>query len=412
MREYFPVWELKVKRLIIVLVLPILVIGGLSACKPSSESWQIGKHWQIGEHWQYSPQAIWGDIFIGTEYIFSGGLEAQYISTYNLHTREKQRVTEFPVNYLVDEPSIYNDRVVWASCYYSQEMRESPQKDIVSLNWDVFLLDLKTGELQQITTEEHAQTEPRIYGDTIVWLDTRHEAENRYPHYYDVYAYDLNTNQERRLTSTNSIMENDLGISGDLVVWTDSRYAELSQDGYYRQHDNNEIYVYNLTTGQEKRITTYPGNDCHPVIDDGRIVWLREWEAREADIFLHDMKDSREIKISESGFVAYNSYPSIYKNLIVWADARISQGNTAGDIIEGGKSGAAEIYLYNLDTKQETQLVPSLTEGEYTLEVGGQDMRFTQRQVWMRPMVCGDYVVYEKEIMIGPTIHAIKLSKE
>jgi len=395
-----------VKRMIIVLVLPILVMGGLSACKPSYESWRIG------EHWQYSPQAIWGDVFIGAEYIFGGGLEAQYISTYNLRTREKQRITEIPINYLVNEPSIYNDRVVWASCYYSQEMRESLQKDIASLNWDVFLLDLKTGEVQQITADEHAQTEPRIYGDIIVWLDTRHEAQNRYPHYYDVYAYDLNTNQERRLTSTNSIMEQSLGISGNFVVWSDSRYASLTSEGDYRQHDNNEIYVYNLTTDQEKRITTYPGNDCHPVIEDGRIVWLREWEAREADIFLHDMKDSREIKISESGFVAYNSYPSIYKNLIVWADARISQGNTAGDIIEGGKSGAAEIYLYNLDTKQENRLVLSQTEGKYTSEVRGQDKKITFRQVWMSPVVCDDYVVYKKEVMIGPTIHAIRLLEE
>ncbi len=370
--------------------------------------------WEIGEHWQYSPQAVWGDTLVAGEYIFGNGLEGQYISTYNLQTREKQRIREIPVDYRFEEPSICEDKVVWSSCYYSQEFQMSQQKDFDTLNWDVFLINLKTGEVHQITTDVHAQRSARIYGDTIVWLDNRHEEDEEYPHYYDVYAYDLKTEQERRLTSTNSIMEQSLGISGDFVVWSDSRYASLSPDGDYRQHDNNEIYVYDLSRNQERRITTYPGTDCSPVIDNGRIVWRREWKATESDIFLHDIESGQETQISESGYAVHLYYPAIYGEYIVWADARLTHGNSSGDCFGldeaagVSESGSAEIYLHDLRTQQETLLVPS--EGtEFTQRLAQKEIKSTRWQVWLNPVVHGDFVIYTLSRQIGSITYALSL---
>jgi beta propeller repeat protein len=398
----------------LVLVTFSLVCGSCTSTSPASkEVEELAveiERWQIGEYWRYSPQAIWGDKLVIHEVLFGDNRVAeQYISLYNLRTREKRRVTEIRADYLVNSPSIYDDTIVWSSCYYSQEMWESPNKDISALNWEVFLLDIKTGEVQQITTEEHAQKEPRVYGDTIVWLDTRHETENRYPHYFDVYAYDLRTGQEMRLTSSTSVEDDFLGISGNMVVWSDNRHAnpEVTIHAGNEPDYNNEIYVYDLTTNQERRITTYPGNDHYAVIDSDRIVWLRQLTLREADVFLYDLNSGQEVRVSHDRYAVYN--PSIFGDRIVWADARISQGNTAGDVIEGDKSGAAEIYLYHLGTGQEALLVPSIGT-EYTLEMRGEDRKIIDRQVWMRPIIYGDYVVYTLERQIGSIVYAIKLA--
>lgn len=402
-----------IKGISVGLALVMILLVPVSCASTSSEQEEeasvvIAESWQIGEHWQYSPQAMWGEKLAVHEVLFGDVRVAeQYISLYDLHTREKQRVREIPADYLVSEPSIYDDRIVWSSCYYSQEMRESPQKDISALDWDVFLLDLKTGKVTQITAEEHAQTEPKIYGDTIIWLDNRHGTGDRYPYPppLDVYAYDLNTREEKRLTSATTAEGYDsLSISGNLVAWTDIRHADPDVISHPSNEPdyNNEIYVYDLTANKEHRITDYPGNDHYPAIDGNRIVWLRQSDYRQADIYVLDLQSGQERQVTHSGCVAYS--PSIHGDRVVWSDARISQGNTTGDIIEGDKSGAAEIYLCDLYTELETLLVPSATEGEY------KDVIF--RQVWLNPVIHGDFLVYTLSRQIGPIVYAMRLNKK
>ena len=376
--------------------------------------------WQLDGFWRYSPQSIWGDTFVAGEYVFGDGLEEQYVTAYNLQTREQQRLVEIPLDYRFEEPSIYEDKVVWSSYYFSQEFRMSQQKDFDTLNWDVFLLDVKTGEIRQITTDEHVQRSPRIYGDTIVWLDNRDEVYEKYPHHYDVYAYSLKTGEERRITTTNSITAYDLAISGSMVVWTDSRNDDPASRIQTRPPiQNDDIYLYDLSTNQERQITTDPGSDSSPVIDNGRIVWTGSRRVREADIFIYDVNTGEETQISKSGYAAHNYYPAICGNRIVWADARISQGNTSDDTMEGVvsgnetiyMSGAAEIYLYDLGTGKETLLVPSAGT-EYTMKVHGREMKNVDRQVWLNPVMHGDFIVYTWVRQVDPTVYVMRLDDE
>jgi beta propeller repeat protein len=149
-------------------------------------------------------------------------------------------------------------------------------------------------------------------------------------------------------------------------------------------------------------VTTSSASDSSPVVDNGRIVWQRSSAVRNGDIFLYDIEIGKEMQISKSGYTAHDYYPAISGNHVVWADARISQGNTSGDTIEGNKSGAAEIYLYDLERKQEMLLVPSETESEY------KDVIF--RQVWLFPVIHGDFIVYTLARQADPAIYAIKLT--
>jgi len=350
--------------------------------------------WEIGENWTYSQEAIWGDVVTGWEIEWQRGeIVKQYIATYNLRSREKGQVVELSVDRIAyDAPAIHGNRVVWASVDRDEAEQQRSLKRAPLPNWDVFLLDLKTGEVQQLTTEEHAQVYPGIYGDTVVWLDNRHEEGYHNPRRYDVYAYNLSTGEERRLTSATSAEGRDLSISGNLVVWTDNRHADPEVNSHPENDPeyNNEIYVYDLTTNQEKRITTYPGNDRYPDISGSNIVWLRQEDYIRANVFVYNMETGRESQVSESRFADFQ--PSIHEGRIVWVDARVSQGNTSGDTVINGRQGQTDIYLYDLETRQETKL---------TSTVPG--------QVLYNPVIHGDSVVYVWVSMIKSIVYGMNL---
>lgn len=347
--------------------------------KPSPPP-KVTEAWEIGENWTYSQAAIWGDIMVGLESEQERGkIVKQYIATYNLRSREKELVYELPFDRIVIDqaPAIHGNNVVWSSV------------------GDVFLLDLETGELQQITNDEHAQIYPNIYGDTIVWLDNRHEAPDHYPRSFDVYAYNLKTKNVRRLTlATTAEGYNHPSISGNLVVWADNRHAD-SEIRTHPSNDpdyNNDIYLYDLTANEERHITTYPGNDRHPDIDGNRIVWLRQEDYIRADVFVYNLETGQESQVSKSRFADFQ--PSIHEDRIVWVDARVSQGNTSGDTVLNGRQGQTDIYLYDLETQRETKL---------TSTVPG--------QVLYSPVVRGDFVLYERIGMLERVAYAVDLTQ-
>ena len=351
--------------------------------------------WQISENWTYSQEAIWGDVVTGWENERQRGeIVKQYIATYNLRSREKGQVVELPVDRIAyDAPAIHGNRVVWASVDRDEVEQQRSSKRSPMPNWDVFLLDLNAGEVQQLTTEEHAQVYPRIYGDTVVWLDSRHEEGYHNPRRHDVYVYDLSTGEERRLTSATSAEGMDLAVNGNLVVWTDNRHAdpEVKIHAENEPEYNNEIYVYDLTTNQEKRVTTYPGNDRYPDISGGNIVWLRQEDYIKADVFVYNVETSQETQVSYSSYADF--HPSIHGNCIVWADARVSKGNTSGDTVINGRQGQTDIYLYDLKTRQEIQLTST--------EPG---------KVLYNPVIHGDSVVYVWVSMISSEVYAMHLT--
>jgi len=380
------------KKLIIGLILIILLLPfascGTTATGPEVEketppmTVEEGKEldiesWEIGENWMYSQQSIWGDIMVGLETEWQQGKAVkQYIGTYNLRSREKELVYELPPERVADQaPAIHGSNIVWSSA------------------GDVFLLDLKTTNVQQLTSEEHAQVNPRIFEDTVVWQDARNREGYYNPQRFDVYAYDIKTKTEKRLTSAPTA-EGDLSIDGKLVVWTDNRHADPPMDIHAGNEPgfNNEIYAYDLTTNEEMRVTNYPGNDRHPVIDGDNIVWLRQLHQDyiKADVFLYNTVTGKEIQISTSNYAAFN--PDTNGNLIVWTDARATEGNTTNDVVMNGQEPGADIYLYDLETRQETKL--TTTE---------------KWKVWHKPVIHDSFVVYEWSRMIGPIAYAARL---
>ena len=369
--------------------------------------------WLVGEKLYYGPQAVSGDRLALFEAIVHEDRSRElYIKIYDLRTRQSERVFTFPEGVWPNiQPAIDGDRVVWAAAL-------NGSTDTVKSNYDIFMLDLKTRQVSQITREEHVQIEPRISGSTIVWLDTRHMATDEYPPYYDVYAYDLSTGREKRLTTTTSIVDGSLSIGGNTVVWSDARFAVQrpgKKPGITDQ--NNEIFLYDLAAGQERRITENPGDDMRPSVDGTRIVWLRQPDPLgvHCDVFLYDMQTGTETQVSTGGYAVRQAWPSISGGTVVWSDSRLARGNSAGDQAEVADdgvaySGASEIYAYDLDTRAESLLLRA-AEHRYTGGAGETSRVYVDFDIWMRPVLCGDYLVYGNETGVQPYLYAMKLAE-
>lgn len=104
---------------------------------------------------------------------------------------------------------------------------------------------------QQLTNDNYADLQPRIFEDYIVWQgDDGND--------FEIYLYDI-TNQIEIPLTNNQYGDSSPDIYEDFIVWS----------------GNGEIYLYNLNTGNAKKLTKDGGvkNNIFPLISKDKIVW-------------------------------------------------------------------------------------------------------------------------------------------
>jgi uncharacterized repeat protein (TIGR01451 family) len=300
---------------------------------------------------QYNP-AIYGDYIV-----YSGfreqGLMGVYL--YNIVTKEVILLTPEHEG-AVAQPDIYGDRVVWqdnrsgewkiytylisrpdlgdyllldllgeqvSPAIYENILVYSDHQDVDFATSNIFMYDIAKAELTQITDDEDlSQHKPDIYGNNIVYEDTRNGN-------LDIYLYNIYTKQETRLTEDPARQGNP-SIHKNRVVWEDERNG--NKDLYmhhitYWPGSVYENYDWEIFTGEGFReMSSY--NDINPAVYEDYIVF-QSFRNGSWDIYLYsfinDIFGSTSALIDEAND---QINPAIYENRIVWQDERDWNGTS------------------------------------------------------------------------------------
>ncbi len=231
----------------------------------------------------YDNKIVWNDTRNGNSDIY----------LYNISTGQEIRITTNTSTQ--SAPDIYNDKIVW--------------EDWRNGNADIYLYNISTGQETQITSNNSLlyQWRPDIYDNNIVWRTVS-----------AVYLYNISTGQETRIT-TNTVDQIDPpSIYDNKIVW----------GGW--TNNNADIYMYDLSTGQETQITSNTSDQISPVIYDNKIVWedfsnsnCTRWSSIgecNLDIYMYDLSTGQETRITTNATLQWR--PDIYDNKIVWEDWR------------------------------------------------------------------------------------------
>ncbi|MDE2938271.1 MAG: hypothetical protein OXR67_05050 [Chloroflexota bacterium] len=183
----------------------------------------------------------------------------------------------------------------------------------------------------------------------------------------NVFVMDLLTGKQRRITDV-SANRNHLRISGSWLVWSDNR-NELQEP-----RERYDIYAYDLSQDREIPLVVAPGHQRHPAIHGDVVVWSDNRNSpqlgtraegchnrpdRQCDIYSYNLATGEERLLAQTGI--NNGSPSLHGNLVVWQQ-----------YLDGGGS---IIIMLDLDTGQQP------------------DIGFGGRSE-TRPLISGNHVVW------------------
>ena len=208
-----------------------------------------------------SSPAIYGDRIVWMEdrdrdYVYD-------IYMYELSTNKKTQIT---TSESAGDLAIYGDKIVWVDWRNGVD--------------DIYMYDLSTQKETQITTSGSAYN-PTIYGDKLVWQDGRDSYWDGdfyiYDPDWDIHMYDLSTKKETQITTSGSAYNP--AIYGDRIVWEESR------NGY------SDIYMYTISSGETEPILPVANFSVSPTSGNAPLKVLFNDSSENADSFNWDFGD-------------------------------------------------------------------------------------------------------------------------
>jgi hypothetical protein len=133
-----------------------------------------------------------------------------------------------------------------------------------------------------------------------------------------IYQKDLSTGEQKQITTVGSPKDSAM-IGGHVIVWEDKR--DVQSDRY-----NRDIYSYNLLTGEEKKLNTNLGENVQPITDGTHVIWHDRGTM--GDMYVYDVA-AGTVKLLGQG-----RYPMVAKGKAVYLDS-LDGGLSLTDIQSG-----------------------------------------------------------------------------
>ena len=205
-------------------------------------------------------------------------------------------------------------------------------------DWGVILVNVRDGDRRRITEGGHDLREVVISGDYIAWSDRSRQieipgstAENSSSRLsVDIFVMNLATGEERRITDVPA-RRHSLSIDGNMLVWQDDR----NEIGEHRSHF--DIYAFDIAADEEIVVEAASGAQRSPSISGDKVVWLDE-SRDTARVMLHDFANDETRVIDDS--TEPELRPDIHGENIVWRgyDDKGEHGVYLYDIASGQRS--------------------------------------------------------------------------
>jgi beta propeller repeat protein len=166
-----------------------------------------------------------------------------------------------------------------------------------------------TGFVSRLTTNAAAQGNACIHGSFAAWIQWASDNTGD----ADIYLCELATGQARKVTGVGGQYQS--ALSDTKLAFTDDA----------RGNRNGDIMVYDLLTGQTVRLES-PGEQGGPHLSGNRIVY-NDWRHNNQEVYLCDLTTMTETRLTDSP--ATQGGPHISGDKIVWTDL----GTGAGDVM-------------------------------------------------------------------------------
>jgi beta propeller repeat protein len=192
----------------------------------------------------------------------------------------------------------------WASVSQRKVVWEDPRHFVPNSNVEIYMYDMDTDTETRVTDVPRQQGLPDIFGDFIVWLDMRDLN-------YAIYLHKISTGEDRKISPDNPSQYSYPEIWGDSVAFAGETNSTYNPDGnifyysierdelkpiavgssgcclhvgekyvaYSRWGENTgnpdwyDVFIYDIQTEEEKRVTWRPSRNGHGIIMGDKIVW-------------------------------------------------------------------------------------------------------------------------------------------
>lgn len=274
---------------------PISVEVGTTACCLSQSGHRVA--WAEG-----------GDVFL-----------------YNLETGGKSLLQ--PTVGVQRDPVLRGDQLVWA--------------DDRDGDFDIHIMDLKTGLSELVAGGEGDQVSPSFDGTTVVWIDRTSDA---LPGSSEIWARNINQDSEGTRLTEDNVEQSFPHVNGSRVVWTDFRN---DPDGQYMDpqstgENNGDIMGFDLSSGEPFVVTEDPGKQLRPAVDGDTVVWL-DWRSDGEEpvgiqpepkyhhfkVYVRHLPEGEEIYLESGGWLQPELWrrPGIHAGHVAWiSDSSESNG--------------------------------------------------------------------------------------